>query len=194
MWLGSPLQILWSVHNDLQMCCEMRRVTLNCTHDSIMAAALRAIQILSVWLILCNNQPIMARSSLPPSDSEKEKDDNNDEEEVEDNHPILPRPSVPPSNSAQTIASVLQLHPIWTIARRITSIQYEMIAIHHQQRARQSLLIKFVCICQPIGFEMQYIKTPELGVVEISLSHWTFNAFKIGVKTILSSLPGKDWF
>ena len=37
MWLGSPLQILWSVHNDLQMCCEMRRVTLNCTHDSIMA-------------------------------------------------------------------------------------------------------------------------------------------------------------
>ena len=76
----------------------MRRVTLNRTHDSIMAAALRAIQILSVWLILCNNQPIMARSSLPPSDSEKEKDDNNgnnDEEEVEDSHPIMARSSLP---------------------------------------------------------------------------------------------------
>ena len=85
---------------------------------------------------------------------------------------------LPPSDSAQTIASVLQLHPIWTIARRITSIQYEMIATHHhQQRGRQSLLIKFVCICQPIGFQMQYIETPELGVVEISLSHWTFNVF-----------------
>ena len=97
-WMGSHLQILFSGQNDPQMCCEMRRVTLNRTHDSIMAAALRAIQILSVWLILCNNQPIMARSSLPPSDSEKEKDDNNgnnDEEEVEDNHPIMPRSSLP---------------------------------------------------------------------------------------------------
>ena len=64
-WMGSHLRILFSGPNDPQMWREMRRVSLKCTHDSIMAT-LRAIQILWLWLILCNKHIMFL---LHPSNS-----------------------------------------------------------------------------------------------------------------------------
>ena len=64
-WMGSHLRMLFSGSNDPQMWREMRRVSLKCTHDSIMAT-LRAIQILWLWLILCNKHIMFL---LHPSNS-----------------------------------------------------------------------------------------------------------------------------
>ena len=141
--------------NDPQMRCEMHKVTLNRTHDSIMAAALRAIQILSVWLILCN-KPIMPGPALYktiPCNTVQYDEFVSDKCNCMLCTLNLNNCTLPQTNSslcAQSLCnctlrtiSVLAVNKKWLQDSRA------------EQRAHQSLLIKFVCICPAIESNWQ---------------------------------------
>ena len=164
-WIDSHPQILfWGKNdpkmwfwgeNDPQMRCEMHKVTLNRTHDSIMAAALRAIQILSVWLILCN-KPIMPGPALYktiPCNTVQYDEFVSDKCNCMLCTLNLNNCTLPQTNSslcAQSLCnctlrtiSVLAVNKKWLQDSRA------------EQRAHQSLLIKFVCICPAIESNWQ---------------------------------------